>query len=188
MTAPTTEEQKKKAATATPAEQPAPQAAKPNAWGKPLALAGLAKAPDPAAVKAQEDAKKEAARQAGLIARNGTTIAKKPLTDFGGDEAKAIKASLDAYDGGTQPTLSHPNGMKWGWTFGNKEQRLPDGNYKEYYVEKAANSKTYHGNRRLVIDAAAQRVYYSATHYGDNGTPAFVLLRGPQAPTGGGSK
>lgn len=149
MTAPTSEEEKKKAAqnAPAPAQQPAQPAAKPaNPWGNPSAVAGLAKpaqpkAADPAADKAKEDAAKEAAKQAGL---------------------------------------THPNGMKWGLPFGNKQGKLPAGTYREYYVQKANNSSTYHGNRRLVIDVNTKRVYYTSTHYGDNGSPAFVLLRAPQ--------
>lgn len=188
MTAPLTEEQKKKAAaTAEPAttETPAP-APKAGAWAKPMALANLAKPPDPEVLKQQQQAQHQAAVQAGLVAINGTKIAKKPSSSFSGNEKTAIEDALKAYDGGTQPKLTHPNSMKWGVYWGNNEDRLPKGNYKEYYVEKDPKSKTYHGDRRLVIDEAAQRVYYSATHYGDNGTPAFVQLRGP-APQGGGA-
>lgn len=188
MTAPTSEEEKKKAAqnAPAPAQQPAQPAAKPaNPWGNPSAVAGLAKpaqpkAADPAADKAKEDAAKEAAKQAGLVASDGSSIGRKAPSQFGGDEKKAIEDALAAYDAGKQPTLTHPNGMKWGLPFGNKQGKLPAGTYREYYVQKANNSSTYHGNRRLVIDVNTKRVYYTSTHYGDNGSPAFVLLRAPQ--------
>ncbi|TAM92486.1 MAG: hypothetical protein EPN43_02385 [Jatrophihabitans sp.] len=79
------------------------------------------------------------------------------------------------------PVLSHPNGMQWAALHKNRDGHLPGaadaGGYKEYYVEKKPGSATYHGNRRLVVHNKSKRVYYSWTHYGDNGSPAFVRIR-----------
>ena len=125
--------------------------------------------------------------KAGLVASNGARIQKNVVADFGGAEKTAIEAALMAFDDGKTPTLTHPNGMKWGDVFGNHDGDLPAANYKEYYVQKATGSSTYHGNRRLVIDSKNERVYYSWTHYGDNGDPPFVLLRSPEPKTGSGT-
>ena len=63
-----------------------------------------------------------------------------------------------------------------GASFGNKDGDLPSGTYQEYYVEKDPASTTYHGDRRLVKSSKG-KVYYTWTHYGDNGKPAFVRIR-----------
>ena len=92
-------------------------------------------------------------------------------------EKDGVQAALDGLDTNTAPTLTHPNGAKWGASFGNKDGDLPSGTYKEYYVERAPGAAGgYHGSRRLVKSSKGN-VYFTWTHYGDNGKPAFVRIR-----------
>lgn len=128
------------------------------------------------AKEAEEEKKRQ--QQEGLIGSNGTIIAEKPVSEFSGEQKTSIQDALNAYDNSTAPNLTHSSGMKWGASFGNRDGDLPGGsNYKEYYVQKRPGDPTYHGSRRLVIHNSSKRVYYSWTHYGDNGQPAFVRIR-----------
>ena len=121
-------------------------------------------------------------KERGLIAGNGKIIAEKPVTDLTGTgEQDAVNDALTCRDNGTVPALSHPNNMKWGAAFNNNDGDLPGaagaGGYREYYVEKDPTDVTYHGSRRLVVKSSNNNVYYTWTHYGDNGKPAFVRIR-----------
>jgi hypothetical protein len=133
-----------------------------------------------AAAEAAELARREKVEN-GLIAGNGTEIERKEVDKFAGEERVAIDNAVTAYDAGTAPVLTHPNGMKWAEPYGNRDGSLPGaagaGGYKEYYVEKKPGSTTYHGNRRLVVHNKKKWMYYTWTHYGDNGKPNFVRLR-----------
>lgn len=118
----------------------------------------------------------------GIIAGNGKIIQEKNVTDLTGTgEQAAVTQALTCLDNGTVPALSHPNNMKWGAAFNNDDGDLPGvagaGGYREYYVEKAPADATYHGSRRLVVKTSNKNVYYTWTHYGDNGKPAFVRIR-----------
>ncbi len=114
----------------------------------------------------------------GLISEKGGVIGEKKVDDLSttNGEKAAVQAALDGLDTNTAPALTHNNGKKWGASFGNKDGDLPSGTYQEYYVEKDPASNTYHGNRRLVKSSKG-KVYYTWTHYGDNGKPAFVRIR-----------
>jgi hypothetical protein len=117
----------------------------------------------------------EEARAEGRVCADGTVLAKKKVSELTGDEKTAVEDALSNYDASTVPTLSHPHGMKWGAAFANRDGDLPTASgYQEYYVEKATGDPTYHGGRRLVVKGT--RFYYTWTHYGDNGRPAFVFL------------
>jgi hypothetical protein len=117
----------------------------------------------------------------GLIAEDGTLIEEITINELGGAEKTAVEAALNAYDGGTVPVLTHSNGMKWGETYNNRDGTLPGkrgaGGYREYYVQKRTGDPTYHGSRRLVRHNTSGRFYYTNTHYGDNGQPAFRRIR-----------
>jgi len=114
----------------------------------------------------------------GLISEKGAVIGEKKVDDLSttNGEKVAVEAALDGLDTNTAPVLTHNNGKKWGASFGNKDGDLPSGTYQEYYVEKDPASTTYHGDRRLVKSSKG-KVYYTWTHYGDNGKPAFVRIR-----------
>ena len=43
--------------------------------------------------------------------------------------------------------------------------------------EKDPTDATFHGSRRLLTRNGKPYVYYSWTHYGDNGQPKFVRIR-----------
>ncbi len=128
------------------------------------------------AAEAARAAERARLRDAGRIAGNGTVIPTKTLAELGVEERAAVEGSLTPLrSGGPIPALSHPNGAKWGAAFGNRDSDLPLGRtYQEYYVERDPASTSYHGERRLV--RSGDRIYYTSTHYGQNGVPAFVLL------------
>jgi guanyl-specific ribonuclease Sa len=69
---------------------------------------------------------------------------------------------------------------KWGVPHGNNEGNLPGvpgaGGYKEYYVEPLPGA-TNSGLKRVVVSDADGSAYYTWTHYGDQGEPAFVQIR-----------
>jgi hypothetical protein len=134
------------------------------------------------AAEAEEAARIEQQRKdRGLIAEDGTVIEEITVDDLSGEEKTAVENALNAYDGGTVPVLTHPNGMKWGDAYGNRDGSLPGkrgaGGYREYYVQKRTGDPTYHGSRRLVRHSTSGRFYYTKTHYGDNGKPAFRRIR-----------
>jgi hypothetical protein len=153
-------------------------------------VAASAKSADLAAAKANADA--AAAREAakalrldriskGLLAGNGTVIAERKSTDLTGPgETAAVQAALQALKDGTAIALTHPNGALREADHLNRDADLPgakrSGGYTETYVQKDPASPTYHGSRRLVVHTATGRTYYSWTHYGANGSPAFVKL------------
>ncbi|MBN9609602.1 MAG: hypothetical protein J0I11_09835 [Actinobacteria bacterium] len=143
-----------------------------------------------AAAAATKDAlaKKDAARKLrkerldkGLLAGNETVIAEKKVSELTGPgEKEGVQATLDAIKAGTVAVLTHNNGKRWAYPHNNRDGDLPgsrgSGGYLEYYVEKDPASTTYHGDRRIVVHQATGRKYYTWTHYGENGSPPFVLI------------
>jgi hypothetical protein len=135
------------------------------------------------AAQAARDRAKERKRKIseGLLTGDGRAIAQKTTGDFKGDELEAINATLGVIDGGESIRLTHHRGAKFGDEFKNRDGDLPGvargGGYLEYYVEKDSSDSTYHGGRRLLKHVSTGRVYYTNTHYGDNGSPAFVRIR-----------
>jgi guanyl-specific ribonuclease Sa len=105
----------------------------------------------------------------GVLTAAGATIAETTVGSLGAHERKAVRECLDGIDTGEAPTLTHPDGARFGAPFGNDQGRLPGvrgaGGYKEYYVEKDPMSGTYHGERRLVVSNETSYVYYSDDHY-----------------------
>lgn len=116
-----------------------------------------------------------------MLSGNETVIAEKKVADLtGAGEQVAVQQTLDAIKNGTVPVLTHNNGKRWAFPHQNRDGDLPgrrgSGGYLEYYVEKDPASATYHGNRRIVVHQATSRTYYTWTHYGESGSPAFVLI------------
>ena len=82
-------------------------------------------------------------------------------------------------DAGTVPTGLLAK--KWGLPFKNWAGDLPGGQgaaspYSEYRVRPAPGVGGA-GVRRVVRDRKTGRMYYTWTHYGDTGNPAFVQVR-----------
>ncbi|MED4970508.1 pre-toxin TG domain-containing protein [Parageobacillus toebii] len=90
------------------------------------------------------------------------------------EEEKALLKTLKHIDNGTKPKgkLS----KKWGTKFSNREGYLPKGNYVEYRVEPPPGTNNA-GTRRVVRNVDTGEMYYTWTHYGDTGAPAFVRIR-----------
>jgi guanyl-specific ribonuclease Sa len=114
----------------------------------------------------------------GRLAADGTTIDVEALASLTGNESTAVNEILDAYrDGDT----ASPFGGKWSAYHGNNAGNLPGvaggGGYTEFYVRKPPGTAGW-GVRRLVRSTIAGFWYYSRTHYGSTGTPAFVKLTG----------
>ena len=123
-------------------------------------------APSQATIYGNEEVQK--AR--GLKGLAGNLLEAKKLSDISTDnEKRAIKATLDYINGGLRPQLTHDTNdrpAKFNENYGNGNGLLPaGGNYKEYYVQRPANSTTFHGSRRLVKDTISGRIYYTAEHY-----------------------
>jgi hypothetical protein len=126
---------------------------------------------------AEIDSVIDAAREAeGLKAANGKILQEMTTANFSGEHQTAVKDALDALDG----TKARDWGGTWGEEHLNNEGNLPGiagaGGYKEYYVRKGPKDSGW-GGRRLVVCDVSARVYYTWTHYGDNGDPAFVRIR-----------
>jgi len=95
----------------------------------------------------------------------------------------AVEASLlrtlAHIDAGTTPTGSLAT--KWGTSFKNWAGDLPgakgaDSPYLEYRVSPPAGTSGA-GPLRVVVNTQTGEMYYTWTHYGDAGTPAFVQIR-----------
>jgi RHS repeat-associated protein len=92
-------------------------------------------------------------------------------------EEEAVLDTLEHIDAGTRPFGALRK--KWGTGFRNVRGDLPGtpgaGGYREYRVAPPIGT-TGAGVRRIVVGQDGS-VYYSWTHYGDTGAPAFVRLR-----------
>lgn len=90
------------------------------------------------------------------------------------EEKQAVLNTLKYIDNGTRPT--DRLAIKWGTKFDNYEGYLPNGRYVEYRVSPPS-SATNAGTRRIVKNVETGELYYTWTHYGDAGSPAFVKIR-----------
>lgn len=93
-------------------------------------------------------------------------------------EEATLDDTLSHIDAGTVP--SGPTSKKWGTKFENKEGRLPgasgaDSSYTEYRVAPPSGKGA--GPLRVVVDGSNGSMYYTWTHYGTAGDPAFVRIR-----------
>ncbi|WP_218015222.1 polymorphic toxin-type HINT domain-containing protein [Brevibacillus dissolubilis] len=92
------------------------------------------------------------------------------------EEETAVLNTLRHIDSGTRP--GGQLNRKWGTTFGNYQGHLPieqRGVYKEYRVSPPPGSNGA-GERRIVANTRTGEMYYTWSHYGDNGVP-FVRIR-----------
>jgi hypothetical protein len=117
----------------------------------------------------------------GRLSVNLGTIGVQKISKVNGDgkknEVAAVQETLDAIGGVGEwnGTNAFGDAGKWGAQHGNSEGNLPPGGYKEYYVRPPGGVGGF-GSRRIVIHNRTNAIYYSWTHYGENGSPAFVLL------------
>jgi hypothetical protein len=94
-------------------------------------------------------------------------------------EEAAVMLTLGHIDAGTKPTGALAK--KWGTPFKNWGGDLPGmqgakSPYLEYRVAPSAGSAGA-GTNRIVVNSQTVDMYYSWTHYGDTGDPAFVQIR-----------
>ncbi|WP_246094957.1 ricin-type beta-trefoil lectin domain protein [Streptomyces roseicoloratus] len=94
-------------------------------------------------------------------------------------EEAALGRTLSHIDAGTVPT--GPTARRWGIPFRNREGNLPGGQgssspYREYRVEPPPGTPGA-GPLRVVRNDQTGETYYTWTHYGDSGDPAFVQVR-----------
>jgi len=95
------------------------------------------------------------------------------------EEEAALLRTLRHIDAGTTPT--GPLQTKWGTKFKNWNGDLPGAQgpsspYREYRVAPPPGTSGP-GARRVVVNTSTGDVYYTWTHYGDSGPPAFVQIR-----------
>ncbi|QEU82598.1 hypothetical protein CP968_00135 [Streptomyces subrutilus] len=95
-------------------------------------------------------------------------------------EESALNATLSHIDAGTVPT--GPTATKWATKFKNRDVDLPGGvgqhsPYLEYRVAPPAGTVPAAGPLRVVRNTITGETYYTWTHYGDAGKPAFVRIR-----------
>ena len=99
---------------------------------------------------------------------------------FPPEEEAAINATLGHIDANTVP--AGPTATRWGIPFQNREGNLPGQPgalptpYTEYRVAPAPGTPGA-GPRRVVVNNSNGATYYTWTHYGDAGPPAFVRIR-----------
>ena len=116
------------------------------------------------------------------VGTNGVAVAMTTIPALQGDgqgeigsiwsEKTALRETLKAID----DSRKWKGAGKWAEYYGNGGGDLPAGSYLEYYV-RAPSKNDGNGLRRVVVDEDGRR-WYSWTHYGEKGKPAFVLLKG----------
>jgi ribonuclease len=94
-------------------------------------------------------------------------------------EEAALSQTLKHIDAGTKPP--GPLAKRWGIQFKNWQGDLPGARgptspYREYRVSPPAGV-TGAGPYRVVVNKETGEMYYTWTHYGDSGNPAFVQIR-----------
>ncbi|MGW4162244.1 polymorphic toxin-type HINT domain-containing protein [Streptomyces sp. NPDC004788] len=94
-------------------------------------------------------------------------------------EETALDRTLEHIDAETVPT--GPTARRWGIPFRNRDGDLPGGQgddspYREYRVEPPSGTRGA-GPLRVVRNEETGETYYTWTHYGDSGDPAFVQIR-----------
>ena len=151
-------------------------------WSK---LLDAIKAIASAAERVQREIAVAPLRPQGLVGAYGTDVIEvqdRAAIDGDGedDEQDALDIGLAAFHGTdtSWKTEIESQGGVWDAHHGNyKRSPLPlDDKYREYYLRKPASATTQWGGRRLVVNEDETRIYYSWTHYGEHGSPAFVLL------------
>ena len=120
---------------------------------------------------------KEAA--AGAAAKPKPPIARIAPGSLPPAEEAAVLDTIRSIESGTKP--SGGLGKKWGTKFKNYNGDLPgkqgvESPYKEYRVAPQPGQAAP-GPNRVVVNTETGEMYYSWTHYGDTGHPAFVKIR-----------
>ena len=114
----------------------------------------------------------------GLLGHKGTAIATMSKTAIAGDndpnEQAAVTAALAVIGTNTYRVCVNRGGHR------NDSGHLPGApsaiNYTEWGI-KPPTGIDWPGGRRLVQDTDSGHIYYTWTHYGDHGAPAFVVLK-----------
>lgn len=84
--------------------------------------------------------------------------------------------ALETYEYAKANDWRTRSGYVGGSVFENREGRLPkDGAYREYDIHPARQGVN-RGPERVVIDTRSGRGWYTGTHYGDAGEPAFIEI------------
>jgi ribonuclease T1 len=97
------------------------------------------------------------------LSGHGQAFAAGPTTGIVLD-AKAPQKALDVLAEIQKRHGEPPPGYVGGRTFGNREQRLPRGRYREYDVNPKVPGKS-RGTERIVIEQRTGKAYYSGDHY-----------------------
>jgi len=121
------------------------------------------------------------------VGRNGVALEVHQASGIKGDksgtgltaESAALIETLNLITNNKGKWNGMVAGGKWAEEFGNAGGDLPESaTYTEYYVRPPAGTPKKLGGLRRVIVGSDRRRYYTWTHYGDDGKPAFVLLKG----------
>jgi guanyl-specific ribonuclease Sa len=115
----------------------------------------------------------------GPSVSGGAQVARITAGTLPAAEEASVLRSLAHIDAGTTP--SGPLAIKWGAPFKNWSGDLPGPQgpaspYREYRVAPTTGSSSA-GTQRIVVNSQTGEVYYTWTHYGDSGSPAFVRIR-----------
>jgi hypothetical protein len=114
-----------------------------------------------------------------LAAESGAPIARITPGSLPASEEASLLQTVGHIDAGTTPTGSI--GTKWGTPFKNWAGDLPGPSgvaspYLEYRVAPPPGTSGA-GPLRVVANQQSGVMYYTWTHYGDAGPPAFVQIR-----------
>jgi hypothetical protein len=147
------------------------------AWSAAMAVSGAVSAAaesGPAMSVIESSAAAEAAEGAGPGSIPRITPGSLPAA-----EEASVLDSIGHIDAGTKPTGS--TGIKWGSQFKNWNGDLPGPSgpsspFREFRVAPEPGTQGA-GPLRLVVSPSTGEVYYTWTHYGDAGNPAFVRIR-----------
>jgi hypothetical protein len=119
------------------------------------------------------------ASSGGRVAGGAGGIARIMPGSLPAAEEASLLQTLGHIDGGTTPTGALEK--KWGTQFKNRTGDLPGPKgaaspYLEYRVAPPAGTSGA-GPLRVVVNKRTGETYYTWTHYGDTGAPAFVQIR-----------
>jgi len=120
-----------------------------------------------------------AAFSESLAADSAVPIARITPGSLPASEEASLLQTLGHIDAGTIPTDSIAT--KWGTQFKNWDGDLPGASgaaspYQEYRVAPPSGT-TGAGELRVVANQQTGETYYTWTHYGGSGNPAFVRIR-----------
>lgn len=110
---------------------------------------------------------------------NTHNIARFDLNSLPAADRVAVLDTLRHIDNGTKP--SGKLAVKWSTPFENRDGDLPgerfsNSPYVEYRVAPSTGTRGA-GTNRIVRNTMTGEMYFTWTHYGDTGSPAFVQIR-----------